>query len=627
MPLRRAVGLLLVMLLVATSGFAREEWEGSLSDNFFNAFIEIYKKDPSALGRYPGGLWNISSEQLHEAIMALDTTHFTYMYPMSVRGYEFPDVKDIPLGRLSVMAVKGDKLIAIPFQIDEYDRSGLIWMGQHNKAKPEGRPNIFDDFDEVLFMFRDGGVRYEPPLHGGHDGRILKEIRLDSPRNAPRYAYLMLDNPNRSDADYVSIDLEKGRVESTVMELDYNPKNFIEISHVAPKAGPRHGQNVFDNNYVKISTGILNENLRVGLNSEDNIRAMPIAVKDGPIRAAMLMKTRIWYWHLPTFFSQNFQINFHEQAVTIPSRFAIDSMRTLKYFVMFLREPRIDFTVDFQNLLGARVTFDSVYESAEDMGYVDGNMSAFEKRMASTRLPGDWLFMDSNQGWQMFFSNHLPVVENGLFDAFLDGMRMNMVYEDDYESETDWERYPGAAPRLGFSSTGLPHDAIELMNAVPKLKYRDMNSLGEAILALADAENEGKFADYDRVVAGVLKRHAGSGRFDSVEKLANAFIADLNRMRFTGLAREKLNALLRDAMNDAIEDPAFVPHGKVLQAMVRLAGERGIDLRELRYATMDNTLWFPDWIGEGGPHDFHWQTVNPPRATVRPWISEDAGAH
>ena len=67
------------------------------------------------------------------------------------------------------------------------------------------------------------------------------------------------------------------------------------------------------------------------------------------------------------------------------------------------------------------------------------------------------------------FSNHLPVVENGLFDAFLDGMRMNMVYEDDYESETDWERYPGAAPRLGFSSTGLPHDAIELMNAVPKL--------------------------------------------------------------------------------------------------------------------------------------------------------------
>ena len=139
MPLRRAVALMLVMVLVSTNSLAREEWEGSLSDNFFNAFIEIYKKDPSALGRYPGGLWNISSAQLHEAIMALDTTHFTYMYPMSVRGYEFPDIDNVPLNRLSVMAVKGDKLIAIPFQIDEYDRSGLIWMGQHNKAKPEGR--------------------------------------------------------------------------------------------------------------------------------------------------------------------------------------------------------------------------------------------------------------------------------------------------------------------------------------------------------------------------------------------------------------------------------------------------------------------------------------------------------
>lgn len=609
---------LVVWLTLPLNSQAREEWEGTLSEGFFQTFIELYKQDPSALGRYPGGLYNISSDQLHRAIIALDTTHFTYMYPVSVRGYDFHDIEEIPIRRLSLMAVRGDGMIPIPFQIDEYDRSGLIWIEGENKSPPEGRPNVFDDFDELVFMFRDGGEQYIADQHEDIEGTILREIRLDSPRNKPRYAYLVLDNGERSDADYVSIDIQDGRIESTVMEMDFDPRNFLEIEHVAPKAGPHHGQNVFDNTYVNISTGILNENLRVGLNSVDNIRAVPIAVKDGPVRASMLLKARIWYWHLPTFFSQQFAIHFYEQSVTIPSRFAIDSMRTLKYFVMFLREPKIEFTVDFHNLEGARVTFDSVYEDESDMGFVDGEMSEFEQRMSEKRLPGDWLFMDSNQGWQMFFSNHLPVVEHGLFDAFLEGMEMNMLYQDDITSEEEWEKHAGAMPRFGFTSTGLPRDAIQLMGAIPKLNYRDMNSLGEAIIALAEAGD--KFNDYDRAVGGVLTRLKQENRFPTVRALADAFIADLNRMRFTGIDRDDLNQLIRDAMLETVEDPGFIPHGEVLKAMVRLADERDIAIRELRYATMDNTLWFPDWVGPGGLRDFHWQTVNPPRHTVRPWV-------
>ena len=72
--------------------------------------------------------------------------------------------------------------------------------------------------------------------------------------------------------------------------------------------------------------------------------------------------------------------------------------------------------------------------------YVDGKMSDFEKRMASPRLPGDWLFMDSNQGWQMFFSNHLPVVENGTPTP-----------------------YPGYAALAGtLTSTGGAHTAVHI---------------------------------------------------------------------------------------------------------------------------------------------------------------------
>lgn len=621
LSLRAALLAGLVVMSGTALGAPRHAWEGNLPERFFQTFLELYKRDPGALARYPGGLQNISSEQLHRAIIGLDTTHFTYLYPMTVRGYEFSELRGTPIGRLSLMAVRGGRMIPIPFQIDEYDRTGLIWIEGASDGKPEGTPGDFDDFDELVFMFRDGGhLTYSQSAHGKIDGQVLREIRLDSPRNDPRYVYLVLDNPLRSDADYVSVDMKKGRVDTTVIEVDYEPKNMAQVNHVAPKAGPKHHQNVVDNLYLNISTGILNQNLRVDLDTLHNIRATPIAVRDGPVRASMLVRARIWYLYLPTFFSQKFMVNFYEQSLTVPSRFAIDSMRTLKYFLMFLREPRIELAVDFDNLEGARVTFQSVYAGEEDTGVVDGRMSPFETKMNQMRLPGDWLYMDSNQGWDLFFSNHMPVVERGLFDAFLDGMSMNILYEDNAENVRNFERFPGAKPRIGFQSSGLPRTAIRLMGAVPKLDYSSMGSLGEAIVQLGDPKNRHKFEHYDRIVAEVLRKLHADGRLQSVDQFADALIADLNRMRFTGLPREALNGLIRDALRATTKDVTFIDHGATLEKMVSLSRERGLDIRQLRYATMDNTLWFPDWVGPGGPEDFHWQTVNPPSYTVRPWL-------
>lgn len=612
-------------LLIATGpATAREQWEGSLSDEAVERFISAYRDNPGALAERREAMRRISSEQLHRVITSLDTTHFTYLYPVNLRGYRFPDDTGIPLDELSVMAVRGGKLAPVPFQIDEYDKTGLVWIEGQNDAEPEGEIGIFDDFDELVFMFRDGGREsYDPAEHGDIEGRILREIRLDSPRNRPRYAYLVRGNPERSDADYVGADLEQGRIESTVMEMEYNPKNFINVEHAASRIGPYHGENVFDDARVEISTGLLNKNLRVGLDTEDNIRVQPVAIKDGPVRVNMLMKTRIWYLYLPTFFSRQFNLHFYEQAVRVPSRFAIDSVRTLKLFMMFLREPRIEFTMDFHNLEGAEVTFDSVHEEGK-AGYVNGEMSDFEQRMREKRLPGDWLFMDSNKGWQLFFSNHLPVERNGLFDAFLEGMEMRMIYEDNRDSERDGERYPGAMPRFGLSSTGLPRTALKLMNTVPKLEFSDMDSLGEGLVALEKAAREDDaLADYDAVVNEVLQELYEQERINNVEELADMFLADLDRMNFKGIPREQFNALIRDSIHAAVNHPARVDHGAVLTDMLRLAEQRAIDIRAIRYATMDNTLWFPDWVGPGGPTDFHRQVKNAPEAKIRPWIEPE----
>lgn len=611
----------LVVALCANIAMAREKWEGNLPDRYIDRFIEFYQQDPGALGRWAGAMSQISTEQLHRVILSLDTTHFTYLYPVTVRGYRFPELEGTELSRLSVMAVRGGRLIPVPFQFDEYDKTGLVWIEGENKADPEGEPGRLGQFDELVFMYRDAGrSTYDPGTHGAVEGSILREIRLDAPRNNARYLYLVRDNPERSSADYVQVNLDDGRIESTVVEMEYEPDNFIQMKHAASRFGPHQGENIFDATWLNISTGILNKHLRVGLDTENNIKVTPIAVKDGPVRATMLMQARIYYLHLPTFFSRRFNVNIYEQAVRIPSRFAIDSVRTLKLFMLFLREPRIEFTMDFLNLEGAEVTFDSVYENGET-GYVDGRMNDFERRMQNTRLPGDWLFMDSNQGWQLFFSNHLPVVPGGLFDSFLEGMEMRMIYEDNRDSEKEYERHPGATPRFGFTSVGLPKTALDLINAVPKLDFSDMDTLGEAIIALEKADREGKLDDYDAVVNRVLKRLHKADKITSVEQLADAFMADLNRMNFHGIPREQFNRLVRDAILAGVEDHTDVSHGAVLRKMIELAGQRDIDVRRIRYATMDNTLWFPDWVGPGGPEDFHWQVNNAPGATVRPWVA------
>ena len=105
------------------------------------------------------------------------------------------------------------------------------------------------------------------------------------------------------------------------------------------------------------------------------------------------------------------------------------------------------------------------------------------------------------------------------------------------------------------------------------------------------------------------------GRINTVEELADAFIADLDRMNFSGIPRDTFNQIVHQAIVDTTPAVNQIHHGQVLARMITLANDQGIDIRRLRYATMDNTLWFPAWVGEGGASDFQWQVSHAPTAT------------
>ncbi len=590
-----------------------------LSDRLFYRFLELYQADPGALARFAGGLRNLSLEQLDEAIDGMNTTQFTYLAPVVIPGHALPDLQGIALDEMSLMAARGGRMIPIPFQFDEHEHEGLIWMDNHSR-QPAGDPGRLDDTDELVFMFRDGGTeRYTPLHHGMLEGDIIHEIVLTPTRKNTRYAYLVRHNPQRSDTHYVTTDLQQGRIDSTVMEMDFDPGNIIEINHVASKVGPHQGENVFDNFYLEMNTGILSSRLRINLDSRKNIRAIPVAVKNGPVRSVIRLRARIWYLGLPTLLSHEFDMIVYEQGIVFPTQFAIESLGAFRLLLSFLRDPRITLTVDFNNLIGSKVTYQSLYKAPDfPMGVVDGTMSPFEEKLNQVRMPGEWLLLDSGRGWQMFFHNRIPLTENGLFDHFLQGAAVKMVYNDDRDHTNRQQQHKGNLPRLGFESSGMPEPVRALLAASPRIP-RGVRTLGDAIYHLADSEKHQRMQHYDHAAGTVLSQLKEDGIITTPDEFAEAFIQDMGRMHYTGIPREHLGDLLRDAIRDTVEDVGEVRHGQILARMIALADERGIDLRNLRHATMNNALWFPPSMGKEGPIGFYEEVSNPPSVDIKPF--------
>lgn len=587
----------------------------SVSDEVMERFINAYRDDPAALIRHAPLIRHASVAQMHHTISSLGLTHFTYLYPIIVSGAELEAARDIPLERLSLVAVRGGKVIPIPFQIDEFNRDGLIWIDGETPGKAAGKQGMLDDYDELVFMYRDGGSeRYDASRHGAINGSLIQEIRLENGDTAARYAYVVQDDPARSAANYVDISLEEGWIESTVMRMRFDKRNLLGIDHVESLVGPHAGENVFDNIHISLSTGILNPNLRFSLDSEDNIRVVPRGVARGPVRNTVLLKVRVWYLGMPTIVSQDIHVHFYEQGAVIPIPFAISSIGSLRHFISLLREPRFELNVDFHQLDGANVTFDSVYRP-DTRGDVDGWMTDFEVGMNYARMPGNWLHLDSQRGWQMFFVNGMPLVEGGLFDQFMEGSELGMVYRDDRELQDDTMRYTGALPRLGFRLSGMPAPVMDLLAASPKMP-RHITTLGEAIVWLG--EDPDRLKRYDEAANRMLARLKARGLITSADQLAEAFITDMGRMQFSGLPRAQLNSLITDAIRITVSDVAQVRHGEILATMAKLAADRGIALKQLRHAHINMVLWFPDATGSAGPQGFFREISTPPRAVANP---------
>lgn len=628
MPRLPVILLLILSFCVASPGHA-----AGVSDADLAQLVDLLERDPAAMNKMRPVLERLSAPQMAQAITSTGNSHFTWLYPMILRAQDYPTLAGIPIAQLSVLAVRGDKLIPIPFQIDEFDTRGLVYIqgvatpGSLNpgfitrERKADGVAGRYDNSDELVFMYRDAGRHKASAgqlaqlLDSNNRIKLLGVLELRRDGLPPRYAYVMQNQPLRANADYVRVDLAKGIAQTTVADIEWDPASMAMLKRIAPRVGPSSGKNIVDGVYGEVSTGLMQKNLRFSLNTTDNIRVQPVAVRDGPVRALMLVKLRIFYAGIPIF-HDFLNVAMYEQGASLLARIRLDSLDAAKYFVNMIKEPRIEATIDFANLDGAEVRWEALHNSSE-RAIVDGSMNTIEDAMNTIRMPGDWIWLDSKRGWHFFFSNNFSVEPDGLLQAFIDGMDVHMIYEDGADKTRAGERIPGAGPRFGVTTRGMPLILTSLLTTFRSIDLSKLTGIEDLIDRMIELDEAGKLDRLNQNIDLVHQRLVREGKIRNIDDVAELLVRDLHRIGFRPTDQEKLVRLARRSVLEG----GNLEHyrlGQVLKVMKRVAKEEGFDFNKLQFAMLDNTLWFPDNVGEAGPAAFDREVRNPPTATLLP---------
>lgn len=445
--IKKSMAALCFGLVLVGSAHAVAPSYGKVDAATFEQAVAAYRDDPAYLVNNQALLRALTPEQLSQAIEKLDLTHYACLHPVVIKGKEVPELIGQPVGDISVMVVRGGRMQPIPFQIDEMDQKGWVYLPDVSPNKLEGTYGKIDPVDELLFMYRDTGYEpYVPTQHGEVKGRILKELAFEYQGKA-HYAYLVQGDARRNPADYVSFDAKTGVSNNTYYQFRTNPANFLDFQDFRANVGPRQDKRVLDAIYGELETGVFTAWPKLSFNTLDNIRPELIFAKDEPVRATGLLKLRIVVAGIPVFNILS-QVTLYDQGIVLPVSIQIPGGEVL---TRVLNHPRFYLALDFNDIQGGHV---NAAGSQDPDGYavVDGQMSELE-RTATISHEKNWLWMDSRLGWDVFARFDIP-------PGWPEELRL--LYQDDPKATTVWEHFPGASPRLGIDARGFPVGKLDI---------------------------------------------------------------------------------------------------------------------------------------------------------------------
>jgi hypothetical protein len=449
-----------------------EENDKALTDEAYANLKQEVVRAPSVLSRSQVLLRQLESKQLAELIQSMGLSHHSFLYPVRIRGEKLTSVLGRDLRKLSLMAVWNEKLVPIPFQFDEYDsKSGYVYIEGVNPFPIEGKEHFLDGRDELSFMYRDGGqARYVANQHALDVGKVELELAFKDILGRKRYAYLVSGVSERSELDYVETPLDQARMMTSFYSMAYDPKNFLVIKDYRPHVGQASDERVVDMIYFKMSANVFSRLFKVSMNSHDNIRVKVLGAKDGPVRSVLFLKISVLLAGIPVF-SMFSEVNIYEQGIIMPNRAEVGKGAL---FARIFKDPEIIIFLDMHGLQGGRVSADSFADETGRLRYglIDGKMDAIEEESNKLQKPGEWIWLNSGLGWDVFMTLSFPE------DKF-EGMSTSLYYLDDINYETKGESFPGAEPRLGMRLTGLPKNIRKLENLDLEYAFWYPDTLGK----------------------------------------------------------------------------------------------------------------------------------------------------
>lgn len=369
---------------------------------------------------------------------------------------DLPDAADMAIGQLSLMRWRDDTFEPVPFQVDEIDEHGMVWF-DGSGFKRQGEAGIFDGADQLLMMYEDAGAE-RPAQAVPASGQLLAEIKVAAPNNSDTFFYLVKNNAQRSATRYIEHDPATGVTRTPYYFLTTDPANELNWEHLGYEGytGPADAS-IIDTLKMRMSGGIFFRFARMTLDN-DNLKPRRRGFRIGPIRSVMHLETSVVFAGLPV-------MKMHVQAIRYPNHFEAHTYsRIPALYRRSVKAPQVVVSVDGNNLLGAKVR---TAAGGELMAQVDGRIDVQELRLLERELSTDdsWIIFDSG--------NQFALLTELLVPKGLEGIPLQLVYQDDKELNNQPENYPGQLPNLGYALNGWP-EANELNFSVRLLFFSQL---------------------------------------------------------------------------------------------------------------------------------------------------------
>ncbi len=362
--------------------------------------------------------------------------------PVILLGEDLGALLGEEVASLRLYALRNGRLLPIPYQIDRRNEQGeFIFPGTNGGLKPAAAVRL-RAADELVFMARDLGERFEP-RHGAPWGRETGcrdglEIRVSDPVDgAEGWAYLFsFDHPPaRSPVDYVNYSEEEDMLSSPAYHLGFkNPKVRTSLNYTVLRDKEGNGVDLVDRFKARGEATFLWGFVRIARNETD-FRSRVLDILDGPVRVVRKSEysMRIM-WNIPTPGAVSITY-FYRNFIELPTDLRIPF--DVGYVVTEISS-RV--SLDFNRAVTGARFFNP---RNPDGVMIDGIMSPSEKAMDLGSFK--WLLVDSQHGAMLFrviVDKRLPV-------------DLTLFYRDDALREDAPEEDPGQYGNMGWQVGNL----------------------------------------------------------------------------------------------------------------------------------------------------------------------------